>query len=95
MAESRLRNHLRPFFGGRAIDKVGPAEVRRWQTRLAANTGHATVQQCRSLVLRNQGPPRVLPRGRRRTRRRRGRAGPSGTPVLVRGRRSVWRAHWR
>jgi len=52
MAESRLRNHVRPFFGDRAIDKIGPAEVRRWQTRLAATTGHATVQQCRSLLLR-------------------------------------------
>jgi integrase len=52
MAESRLRNHLRPCFGDRAIDKIGPAEVRRWQARLAATTGHATVQQCRSLLLR-------------------------------------------
>jgi integrase len=52
MAESRLRNHLRPCFGDRAIGKIGPAEVRRWQTRLAATTGHATVQQCRSLLLR-------------------------------------------
>jgi integrase len=52
MAESRLRNHLHPFFGDRAIDKVGPAEVRRWQARLAASTGPATVQQCRSLLLR-------------------------------------------
>jgi integrase len=52
MAEGRLRNHLRPCFGNRAIDKIGPAEVRRWQTRLAATTGHATVQQCRSLLLR-------------------------------------------
>jgi integrase len=52
MAESRLRNHLHPFFGDRAIDKIGPAEIRRWQTQLAANTGHATLQQCRSLLLR-------------------------------------------
>jgi len=52
MAESRLRNHLRPVFGERAIDKIGPAEIRRWQTQLAAATGHATVQQCRSLLLR-------------------------------------------
>jgi site-specific recombinase XerD len=52
MAESRLRNHVRPFFGDRAIDKIGPAEIRRWQTQLAATTGHATVQQCRSLLLR-------------------------------------------
>jgi integrase len=52
MAESRLRNHVRPYFGDRAIDKLGPAEVRHWQTRLAGTTGHATVQQCRSLLLR-------------------------------------------
>jgi integrase len=52
MAESRLRNHLRPFFGDRAIDRIGPADIRRWQTQLVATTGHATVQQCRSLLLR-------------------------------------------
>src|SRR5215211_2775036 len=52
MAESRLRNHVRPFFGEQAIDKIGPADIRRWQTQLAAATGHATVQQCRSLLLR-------------------------------------------
>ena len=52
MAESRLRNHVRPFFGERAIDRIGPADIRRWQTQLAAATGHATVQQCRSLLLR-------------------------------------------
>ncbi len=43
---------MRPFFGEHAIDKIGPAEIRRWQTHLAASTGHATVQQCRSLLLR-------------------------------------------
>jgi integrase len=52
MAESRLRNHVRPVFGERAIDRIGPAEIRRWQTQLAARTGHATLQQCRSLLLR-------------------------------------------
>jgi integrase len=52
MAESRLRNHVRPFFGERAIDKIGPAEIRRWQSQLLGSTGHATVQQCRSLLLR-------------------------------------------
>jgi site-specific recombinase XerD len=52
MAESRLRNHLHPFFGDRAIERIGPAEIRRWQTQLAATTGHATVQQGRSLLLR-------------------------------------------
>jgi integrase len=52
MADSRLRNHVWPVFGDRAIDKIGPADIRRWQTQLAATTGHATVQQCRSLLLR-------------------------------------------
>jgi integrase len=52
MADSRLRNHVRPVFVDRPIDKIGPAEIRRWQTQLAATTGHATVQQCRSLLLR-------------------------------------------
>src|SRR5215211_6821401 len=52
MADSRLCNHLRPVFGDRAIDRIGPADIRRWQTQLAAATGHATVQQCRSLLLR-------------------------------------------
>jgi integrase len=52
MAESRLRNHVRPFFGEHAIDKIAPAEIRRWQTQLLGSTGHATVQQCRSLLLR-------------------------------------------
>jgi len=51
-AATSCRNHLRPFFGNRAIEKIGPAEIRRWQTQLAANTGHATLQQCRSLLLR-------------------------------------------
>jgi integrase len=52
MAESRLRNHVRPFFGERPIERIGPAEVRRWQAQLAATAGPATVAQCRSLVLR-------------------------------------------
>jgi integrase len=52
MAESRLRNHIRPVFVDRPIDRIGPADIRRWQTQLAAATGHATVQQCRSLLLR-------------------------------------------
>jgi hypothetical protein len=43
---------VRPFLGDRAIDRIGPADIRRWETQLAAATGHATVQQCRSLLLR-------------------------------------------
>ena len=34
MVESRLRNHLRSFPGDRAIEKIGPAEIRRWQHSL-------------------------------------------------------------
>jgi integrase len=32
--------------------EVARWQIRRWQTQLAAATGHATVQQCRSLLLR-------------------------------------------
>jgi integrase len=52
MAESRLRNHVRPFFGDRPIERIGPADVRRWQTQLAGRVGYDTVTQCRSLVRR-------------------------------------------
>src|ERR671913_1540058 len=52
MAESRLRNHVRPFFGDRPIERIGPADVRRWQTQLAGRVGYDTLTQCRSLVRR-------------------------------------------
>jgi integrase len=52
MAESRLRNHVCPFFGDRPIERIGPADVRRWQTQLAGRVGYDTVTQCRSLVRR-------------------------------------------
>jgi Phage integrase, N-terminal SAM-like domain len=52
-AESRLRLHLRPWFADRPIDKITPADVRRWQAHLDRNVGPpATVAQCRSLALR-------------------------------------------
>jgi integrase len=50
--ESRLRLHVRPGFGDRPIQRIGPAEVRRWQARLAGSVGPATLAQCRSLALR-------------------------------------------
>src|SRR6266511_2386949 len=51
-AESRLRLHVRPWFGDRPIERIGPADVRRWQAHLMRNTGPATVAQCRSLARR-------------------------------------------
>jgi integrase len=51
-AESRLRLHVRPWFADRPIDKITPADVRRWQAHLDHNVGPATVAQCRSLALR-------------------------------------------
>jgi hypothetical protein len=52
ITESRLRLHVRPWFGDRPIERIGPAEVRRWQRDLAAKVGPATLGQCRSLTLR-------------------------------------------
>jgi integrase len=51
-AESRLRLHVRPWFGDRPIERIGPAEVRRWQAQLAGRVGYDTVAQSRSLLLR-------------------------------------------
>ncbi len=51
-AENRLRLHLRPWFADRLIEKITPAEVRRWQAQLTRRVGPATVAQCRSLALR-------------------------------------------
>jgi integrase len=50
--ESHLRLHLRPWFGDRPIKRIGPAEVRRWQTRLAGTVGHETLLACRSVLFR-------------------------------------------
>jgi integrase len=52
ITESRLRLHVRPWFGDRPIERIGPADVRRWQRDLAAKVGPATLGQCRSLTLR-------------------------------------------
>jgi integrase len=51
-ADGRLRLHLRPWFGDRPIERIGPADVRRWQAQLAGRVGHDTVVACRSLLLR-------------------------------------------
>jgi integrase len=52
MAESRLRNHLRPFFGRRPVEDISPKVVRQWQQQLAARLGYTTVMACRSLLYR-------------------------------------------
>jgi integrase len=51
-AESWLRMHVRPWFADRPIDKITPADVRRWQAQLARDVGPSTVAHCRSLALR-------------------------------------------
>jgi integrase len=51
-ADGRLGRHLRPWFGDRPIERIGPADVRRWQTQLAGKVGYDTVVACRSLLLR-------------------------------------------
>jgi integrase len=50
--ESWLRLHVRPWFADRPIDKVTPADVRRWQAQLSRDVGPLTVAHCRSLALR-------------------------------------------
>jgi TIR domain-containing protein len=34
-----LRLYVRPWFGERPIKRIGPADIRRWQTHLATSTG--------------------------------------------------------
>jgi len=52
MTDSRLRNHLRPFFGQRAIEDISPRLLRQWQNDMGARRGHATVMACRSVLFR-------------------------------------------
>ncbi len=50
--ENRLRRHVRPWFGDRPIERIGPAEVRRWQAQLAATVGRESLLACRSILHR-------------------------------------------
>jgi integrase len=52
MTDSRLRTHLRPFLGPRAIEDLSPRLLRQWQNELGAHRGHATVMACRSVLFR-------------------------------------------
>jgi hypothetical protein len=76
--KTHLRLHLRPWFGDRPIERIGPAEVRRWQTQLAGTVGHETLLACRSVLFRvlqfaeDEGaiaanPLRKVPAPKRRT----------------------------
>jgi integrase len=50
--ENRLRRHVRPWFSDRPIERIGPAEVRRWQAQLAAKVGRESLLACRSILHR-------------------------------------------
>jgi integrase len=50
--ESWLQLDVRPWFADRPIDKITPADVRRWQAQLARNVGPSTLAHCRSLARR-------------------------------------------
>jgi integrase len=52
MTDSRLRNHLRPFFRPHAIEDLTPRLLRHWQNELAAHRRYATVMACRSVLFR-------------------------------------------
>jgi hypothetical protein len=67
--ENRLRRHVRPWFGDRPIERIGPADVRRWQAQLAAMVGRESLLACRSIL------HRILRRGRGRHRKQPGAQG--------------------
>jgi hypothetical protein len=50
--ENRLRRHVRPWFGDRPIERIGPADIRRWQAQLAALVGRESLLACRSILHR-------------------------------------------
>src|SRR5215207_3248022 len=50
--ENRLRRHVRPWFGDRPIERIGPADIRRWQAQLAAMVGRESLLACRSILHR-------------------------------------------
>jgi integrase len=50
--ESRLRRHVRSWFGDRPIEQISPAEIRRWQMQLASKVGRESLLACRSVLFR-------------------------------------------
>jgi integrase len=49
---NRLRRHVRPWFSDRPIERIGPADVQRWQAQLAAKVGRESLLACRSILHR-------------------------------------------
>jgi hypothetical protein len=50
--ENRLRRHVRPWFSDRPIERISPADIRRWQAQLAAMVGRESLLACRSILHR-------------------------------------------
>jgi integrase len=50
--ENRLRRHVRPWFSDRPIERISPADVRRWQAQLAPAVGRESLLACRSILHR-------------------------------------------
>jgi integrase len=50
--ENRLRRHVRPWFGQRPLEAIGPTLVRQWQNQLAGHLGHESMMACRSILYR-------------------------------------------
>jgi integrase len=50
--DNRLRRHVRPWFGDRPIERISPAEVRRWQAQLAGKVSRESLLACRSILHR-------------------------------------------
>ena len=50
--ENRLRRHVRPWFGQRPLEAIGPTLVRQWQNQLASQLGHESLMACRSILFR-------------------------------------------
>jgi integrase len=50
--ENRLRRHVRPEFGRRALRAISVRQVQQWQDKLEATLGHESVMACRSILNR-------------------------------------------
>jgi integrase len=51
-AESHLRLHIRPYFGGRQLGAISVHVVQRWQQELAGKASHNLTMACRSILNR-------------------------------------------
>jgi hypothetical protein len=51
-AESHLRLHIRPYFGGRQLGAISTQVVQRWQNELERRASHNLTMACRSILNR-------------------------------------------